>query len=106
MHFTGMISPDQIGEDTFLIGPRYFVDHKRFSPYAKGLFGLGQLNLQFPASPHTKTTYFAYALGAGLDIKLTRSINVRAFDFEFQQWSYDHGLNPLASTIGVAYAFH
>jgi hypothetical protein len=106
LHFTGMIAPGQIGESTYLIGPRYVVNHKRLSPYAKVLFGIGQLDLQFPGSSHTKTSYFAYALGAGLDFKVIRSINVRVFDFEYQQWSYEHGLNPLAATIGVAYAFH
>jgi opacity protein-like surface antigen len=106
IHYTSIIAPDDVGQDTFLIGPRYVINHKRFAPYAKALFGIGQLNLQFDTSPHTKTSYFAYALGAGLDVKITRSINVRAFDFEYQQWSYEHGLNPLAATIGVAYAFH
>jgi opacity protein-like surface antigen len=106
IHLTSMITPASIGEDTFLIGPRYVINHKRFSPYIKALFGIGQLSLEFPTSPHTKTSYFAYALGAGLDFKATRSINVRAFDFEYQEWSYEHGLNPLAATIGVAYAFH
>ena len=106
IHFASIIAPDDVGEDTFLIGPRYVINHKRFSPFAKVLFGIGQLNLQFDTSPHTKTSYFAYAVGAGLDIKVIRSINVRAFDLEYQQWSYEHGLNPLAATIGVAYAFH
>jgi Outer membrane protein beta-barrel domain len=106
IHFASIIAPDDVGEDTYLIGPRYVINHKRFSPYAKVLFGIGQLNLQFDTSPHSKTSYFAYALGAGLDVRATRSINVRAFDFEYQEWSYQHGLNPLAMTIGVAYVFH
>jgi hypothetical protein len=106
IHYASIISPDDVGEDSYLIGPRYVINHKRFSPYAKLLFGVGQLNLQFDTSPHTKTSHFAYAVGAGLDYKLTRSINVRAFDFEYQEWNYLSGLTPIVMTIGVAYQFH
>lgn len=106
IHYASVIAPDDIGEDSYLIGPRYVIPHKRFAPYAKVLFGIGQLNLQFDTSPHSKTSQFAYALGGGLDYKLTRSINIRAFDFEYQEWKYLSGLTPLAMTIGVAYQFH
>jgi hypothetical protein len=105
VHYASIITPDDVGEDTYLLGPRYVYNHNRFAPYAKVLFGIGQLDLEFDTVPHSKTSYFAYALGAGLDFKATRSINVRAFDFEYQDWSYMHGLNPLVMTIGVAYAF-
>jgi hypothetical protein len=106
IHYASIIAPADIGEDSYLIGPRYVITHKRFAPYAKLLFGFGQLNLQFDTSPHTKTNHFAYAVGAGLDYHLTRSINIRAFDFEYQQWSYLSGLTPLVYTVGVAYQFH
>jgi hypothetical protein len=106
IHYASIIAPDDIGEDSYLIGPRYVIPHKRFAPYAKVLFGFGQLNLQFDTSPHTKTNHFVYGFGGGLDYKLTRSINIRAFDFEYQEWKYLSGLTPIAMTIGVAYQFH
>jgi hypothetical protein len=106
IHYASIIAPADIGEDTYLIGPRFVINKKRFAPYAKLLFGVGQLNLQFDTSPHTKTSHFAYAVGAGLDYHLTHSINIRAFDFEYQEWSYLSGLTPLVYTFGVAYQFH
>jgi opacity protein-like surface antigen len=106
VHYASIIAPDDVGEDSYLLGPRYVITHKRFAPYAKVLFGIGQLNLQFDNSPHSKSSHFAYAAGAGLDYHLTRSINIRVFDFEYQHWSYLNGLTPIAMTIGVAYQFH
>jgi opacity protein-like surface antigen len=106
IHYASIIAPDDVGEDSYLIGPRFVINHKRFAPYAKLLFGVGELNLQYDYSPHTKTSHFAYAVGAGLDYHLTRSINIRAFDFEYQQWSYLNGLSPVVMTIGAAYQFH
>ena len=108
VHYTSIITPTDIGEDTYLIGPRYVFRHNRFMPYVKLLAGVGQLNLQFDYAPHSKATKFAYALGGGLDYKLTRSINIRAIDFEYQQWPgfSPHGLTPWGITVGAAYQFH
>ena len=107
-HFVSIITPNDVGEDTYFIGPRYVFHHKRFNPYAKALFGLGRINFQFDNRPHYSETTFAYALGGGLDYHLSRSINIRAFDYEYQQWPgfANHGLTPWAITIGAAYNFH
>ena len=39
MHYTSIITPGDIGEDTYLLGPRYVFHHRRFMPYAKVLVG-------------------------------------------------------------------
>jgi Outer membrane protein beta-barrel domain len=107
VHYISIITPNDIGEDSYLVGPRYVFHYKRFHPYAKALFGIGQINLQFDTSPHTKTSHFAYAFGGGLDLRATNHINIRCFDFEYQKWEYPpHGLSPTVSSIGVAYTFH
>jgi opacity protein-like surface antigen len=106
IHYASVTTTNDVGEDTYLIGPRFVFNKRRFAPYAKVLFGVGELKLQFPTQPHSNTTNFVYALGAGLDYKLTRSINIRAFDYEYQEWSYLTGLTPVAMTVGVAYQFH
>ncbi len=106
IHYASIIDPNDVGEDTYLIGPRFVVNKKRFAPYAKVLFGVGQLNLQFDTQPHSKSTHFAYAVGGGLDYKLTRKVNIRAIDFEYQHWSYLTGLTPIVLTVGAAYSFH
>jgi hypothetical protein len=108
IHYTSIITPGDIGEDTYLVGPRYVFHHNRFRPYAKVLAGVGQINLQFDYAPHQKYSKFVYAFGGGLDYLVTRKINVRAIDFEYQQWPgmAPHGLSPYAITVGAAYSFH
>lgn len=107
IHYTSIITPSDLGEDSFLIGPRYVYRRNRFEPYAKVLFGIGQINFQFDNAPHHKDTYGIYALGAGLDIRASRKINIRAIDFEYQQWPTfkPHSLSPYIITVGAAYTF-
>jgi len=107
VHKVSIITPTDIGEDSYLLGPRYVFRHKRFNPYAKGLLGFGRFQYQYDTSPHTTYTYKIYALGGGLDIQATPHINVRAIDLEYQQWPGfpTTGLTPIVGTIGVAYAF-
>jgi len=107
-HQVSVVTPTDIGEDTYLIGPRYFRTYGRFSPYAKLLVGLGRFNLQFDYAPHTSTSYLAYALGGGVDIRATEHINIRAVDFEAQRWPgfTTNGLTPYVTTVGAAYNFH
>jgi hypothetical protein len=45
IHFS-VITPDDISENSYLIGPRYKWHHKRFEPYAKVLFGFGRLGIK------------------------------------------------------------
>ena len=105
MHFS-VITPGDISENSYLLGPRYKWHQKRFEPYVKVLVGLGRFGFQTGGFPVASTfTYFQFAPGGGLDIRATRHINVRAFDVEFQKWPgfNPNGLSPIAYTIGVAY---
>jgi opacity protein-like surface antigen len=108
MHYTSIITPGDIGEDTYLLGPRYVFHHRRFMPYAKVLAGVGVINLQFDYAPHRKYSKFVYAFGGGLDYRVTRKVNVRVIDFEYQQWPgfSPNGLSPYVITAGAAYTFH
>lgn len=107
IHRASLITPTNIGVDSYLLGPRYVYHRNRFSPYAKVLFGLGRFKYKFDNAPEAAYTYKIYAFGGGLDIRATRRINVRAIDFEYQKWpGYPtHGLSPLVYTFGAAYAF-
>jgi hypothetical protein len=107
IHRVSTITPADIGEDSYLLGPRYVFRHNRFSPYAKVLFGLGRFKYQYDTAPHTAYTYKIYSFGGGLDIQATQHINVRAIDFEYRQWpGYPpNGLAPQVWTFGAAYAF-
>lgn len=107
IHRTSLITPADIGEDSYLLGPRYVFRHSRFSPYVKALFGLGRFKYNFKDAPDTAYTYKIYSFGGGLDVQLTHHVNVRAVDFEYQQWpGYPpNGLSPQVWTFGAAYAF-
>ena len=98
VHRASSITPADIGEDSYLIGPRYALRYNRIHPYAKALFGLGR-----DVAPRGRDP-----LGGGIDIALTRGLNLRAVDFEYQQWpGYPpDGLTPKVWTFGAAYTFH
>jgi len=108
IHVVSISTPDRVGENSYLIGPRYVFNEKHFSPYAKVLAGLGEIKFNFATMPASSTTTFVYALGAGLDVQVTHNINIRPIDFEYQQWPTfkPHGLSPYVITVGAAYVFH
>jgi hypothetical protein len=101
-------TPSDVSENTYLIGPRYIVRHKKLDGYAKALFGVGHFGLQEGsfADPNT-ASYFAYAVGGGAEFQASRHINVRLIDFEAQKWPgfANNGLSPLLATFGVAWVF-
>lgn len=109
LHFINLITPTDISENTYLLGPRYHFRYHRLTPYAKALFGLGRFGYQYPSryGKASTYTYGVYSFGGGVDWHATRHFNVRAFDFEYQKWpSYPtNGLSPIVMTVGVAYAF-
>ena len=107
IHKVSILTPTDIGEDSYLLGPRYVFRHNRFSPYAKGLLGFGRFQYQPDNAPYATYTYKIYSLGGGLDIQATQHINIRAIDLEYQKWPGfpTNGLTPIVGTIGVAYAF-
>ncbi|HZY72342.1 MAG TPA: outer membrane beta-barrel protein [Edaphobacter sp.] len=109
IHFANIITPDDIGETSYLLGPRYRRQYGRFTPYAKGMLGIGRFQYQYPSRwGHAYAlTYKIYAVGGGVDLQATRHLNVRAFDFEYQGWPGYHtnGLTPIVMTVGVAYSF-
>jgi hypothetical protein len=101
---------DGIYEDNYLIGPRlpiYRLHFWRATPYAKVLIGYGRLNFE---NNNGWGRYTALAYGGGLDVKLSRRINLRLPDFEYQQWpQWSEGtkttytLMPYGLSIGVSY---
>jgi hypothetical protein len=102
-------TPTDISEDTYLAGPRYIYRYKKVDGYAKLMFGLGRFGTQSGSFANPATgSYFTYAPGFGVDVHVTRHINIRAIDFEVQKWpSFGaHGLSPLVGSAGVSYVFH
>lgn len=105
VHLIDMSTPENNGEKSYLIGPRYVRHYGRMNPYAKILIGRGVFEFK---SQNAAVAANMYAAGAGLDIHAWRNVNVRVIDFEYQNWPgfLDHGLTPLVATAGVAYSFH
>ena len=107
LHFMNIFTPTDIGESTFLIGPRYSIlSQHRLNAYIKALGGFGRFAYQqgtYP-NPHTDT-YGVFSIGGGVEFRASDHINVRAIDFEAQRWPgyADHGLSPFVTTFGVAY---
>jgi hypothetical protein len=102
-------------ERSYEAGVRYFRPvGPRFVPYAKVLVGRGVFN--FPGvDPVTGKTiqvanlaFNTQSLGAGIDFRLSKSINLRLIDFEYQRWAAfpPSGLNPAIVSFGAAYHFH
>jgi hypothetical protein len=107
MHYIALETPTDLGEISFLIGPRFVYPYKRLSFYAKGLVGIGDIDIQEVAdNPEGGDgTYLAYGFGGGVDVRVTRHLVIRAIDAEYQHWSYQTGLTPTAYTTGIAYHF-
>jgi hypothetical protein len=100
-----------IREDNYLIGPRLPIErlrYKRAIPYAKVLVGRGRMNFEYDS---ILNYYTDIAFGGGVDVKLTKKITIRAFDFEYQQWigwpnltGYPNTtLSPYGGSVGVSY---
>jgi len=94
---------DSLYERTYEIGPRYFRNYGRYSPYLKAMYGRGVFN--FPNGV-ANLAYNMFAGGAGVDIHVLDYLNVR-LDYEYQDWGSfpPRGLTPQVYTFGVAYHF-
>lgn len=106
IHYNEIITPDDLAEKSYLIGPRLMLPRGRYTLYGKALVGLGSLVFLPPTYAGAQnSSYFAYSLGGGLDIRVKNHIVIRAVDFEMQHWSYLTGLTPTVVTVGAAYRF-
>lgn len=86
-------------EDNYLIGPRVPIKQfGKFQTYGKALIGLGKM--QFPEGDiFASGSYTAIALGGTLEYHLSPRWNIRALDFEYQDWPLWPGKFPPASQI-------
>ena len=67
----------------YFVGLRVAARPGRISPYGKFMVGAGKITFPFQ---YAKGTFFAYAPGGGLDVRLNDFITVRTLDFEYQMW--------------------
>lgn len=101
-HLAGIISPDDIGENSYLIGPRILYRKRHLTAYGKLLVGRGTITDQVR---NHSSTFNLYAFGGGLEYKVSRRLNLRAVDFEMQKWPdfEPNTLSPTVITVGLSY---
>ncbi|WP_157477561.1 outer membrane beta-barrel protein [Granulicella tundricola] len=99
-------SPNKDYERTYELGARYFRTYGRYSPYAKIMYGRGVFNFAPLGPVNANLAYNEAVIGAGVDVRVLRYINVRA-NYEYQDWFGfpANGLNPQVFNVGVAYHF-
>jgi len=89
-----------INESSYLIGPRIPLHrYHRFTPYGKLLVGIS--NGSFLVGNAT-----TWAYGGGVDYRLNKHFNVRAFDIEYQNWNIGQSagaLKPYGINAGISY---
>jgi hypothetical protein len=107
IHDITLVTPADLGERSYFVGPRFVYPRGRFSLYGKVMTGIGTIVIQeIQDNPEGGAgSYVAYGLGGGLDVLATRHLVVRAIDFEYQHWNYQSGLTPTVITVGAAYRF-
>ena len=107
VHYDSILTPDDIGENSYMIGPRIsLIREDRMNLYVKALGGLAAFEYQQGTYPNSHTyTYGAFAVGGGIEFNASRHITIRAIDIEQQWWPgfAPHGLTPFVTTLGVAY---
>ena len=101
-HYTSISTPNQVSENSFLVGPRFIVRKNNFQLYGKGMLGLGRIS--YPPA-RVRETDFVFAAGGGVEYRLGDHLTLRPIDFEYQRWSFQTGLTPKVITIGAAYRF-
>lgn len=108
VHINSILTPEDVGENTYMVGPIFtFIHQDRMSLYAKGMGGIGQIKFQSGTYVPQTYTYGIYAIGAGIEFRASRRINLRPIDIEEQWWPgfVPRGLSPFTATLGAAYEF-
>ena len=101
-HLGGIVSRDDVGENSYLIGPRIIYRKRHLTGYGKLLAGRGTITDQLR---NHSSTFNIYAFGGGLEYKVSRRLNLRAVDFELQKWPdfEPNTLSPTVITVGLSY---
>ncbi len=102
-HFGSIITPDDVGENSYLVGPRLLYHKRKFTGYLKVMVGRGTIiNQDFNQS---SSFNILPAFGGGLEYRISHKLNVRIVDFEYQRWPdfEPDSLTPLAVSVGLMY---
>lgn len=107
VHLDSLLTPIDIGENTYQIGPRFNVlQEDRAKVYLKAIGGIGRFAYQAGSYANPQTyTYGVFSFGAGIEYRVSNRINVRAADLEYQSWPGFPGgtLHPVVVSMGLAW---
>ncbi len=105
LHQVSLDDPEDFGQNSFVVGPRFIFPVTRFAPYLKAFVGRGLFTT--PGSRSNQNS-MVYGGGGGLDLAATRHFNIRVFDVEVQRWPgfFPQTLTPIVATVGIAYVIH
>jgi hypothetical protein len=109
-HFGTLITPQDIQEKSYLVGPKATYHRGKAALYGKLMFGRATINTTEPNDHATRNTFpgsanfNTYAFGGGLEYRVKHHYNLRV-DLEEQKWPdfEPHTLSPILITVGVAY---
>lgn len=106
-HFGSIKRADGIGQDTYLVGPRFTYHRRKIGVYGKFLYGHGIIKneAQQNIPGYTNSGYTVYAYGGGVEYRVSHHLNVRPIDIEEQKYPdfYPHTLSPIALSFGASY---
>ena len=78
---------DKIRANTYLFGPQFsYRGNKRLTSFARVLFGASNINAkatEFSQSAEFSDTSFSYGVGAGLDIRVSKRLAIRAVQVDY-----------------------
>lgn len=105
-----------LGQDltlmTYTAGPRITMHYARVTPFAQATAGVGHASdSYFPRSStySTTATSFAYTLGGGVDVKLSRRLDLRPVELQYLHTAFPNGANDsqnhLVYSAGIVMKF-
>jgi outer membrane immunogenic protein len=91
---------------SFTAGPRFsFSFHRRFSPFAQGLFGAAHgFNSYFPATAGSTgaATGFAMIAGGGFDVRIARHVAIRPIEVNYFLTQLPNGINGAQNNLRLS----
>lgn len=89
--------------DGLVVGPRFALAVKKFSPYIEGMVGFARYNDGLNTKT-SSTTDAQIQVNSGIDYKLSKSFDWRAFEYGYSQFYGNSGnYNPKTFSTGVVY---
>ena len=91
---------------SFTAGPRFsFSFHRRFAPFAQGLFGAAHgFNSYFPvtAGPTGAATDFGMIAGGGFDVRIARHVAIRPIEADYLLTRLPNGVNGAQNNLRLS----